>query len=50
MYPDLHRQTRRALLSRFPFGVYYRLEGGEAVIVAIMHGSRNPRRWQTRKE
>jgi len=44
----VHRNTRRALVHRFPFGIYYRVEGNAIVVVAIMHGSRNPRRWKSR--
>ena len=48
MYPTVHRNTRRAVVHRFPFGVYYRVEDAEVVVVAVMHGSRNPRRWKSR--
>jgi plasmid stabilization system protein ParE len=48
LYPEVHRKTRRALTRRFPFGVYYRLQGQSIVVVAVMHGSRNPRRWKQR--
>ncbi|MGH8613689.1 MAG: type II toxin-antitoxin system RelE/ParE family toxin [Gammaproteobacteria bacterium] len=48
MYPTVHRNTRRAVVHRFPFSVYYRVEDTEVVIVAAMHGSRDPRRWQSR--
>ena len=48
MYPTVHRRTRRALLHRFPFGVYYRIGTDAIVIVAVMHGSRNPRLWKKR--
>ena len=48
MYPIIHRNTRRALIHRFPFGVYYRVETSTIVVVAVMHGSRDPRRWKTR--
>jgi plasmid stabilization system protein ParE len=48
LYPEVHRETRRALTRRFPFGVYYRLQGQCIVVVAVMHGSRNPRRWKQR--
>jgi plasmid stabilization system protein ParE len=47
-YPILHRDTRRALIHRFPFGVYFRVESTAIVVLAVMHGSRNPRRWKTR--
>lgn len=49
LYPKIYRQTHRVILSRFPFGVYYRLENNSIVIVAVMHGSRHPRKWKKRK-
>ena len=48
MYPIVHRNTRRTLIHRFPFGVYYRVETSTIVVVAVMHGSRNPRSWKSR--
>lgn len=48
MYAVVHRNTRRALIRRFPFAIYYRLEKDALVVVAIMHGSRDPKRWQKR--
>ncbi|MBS0501162.1 MAG: type II toxin-antitoxin system RelE/ParE family toxin [Burkholderiaceae bacterium] len=48
LYPVVHRSTRRALTRRFPFGVYYRVDSERAVVVAVMHGSRSPSRWQRR--
>ncbi|WP_368428830.1 type II toxin-antitoxin system RelE/ParE family toxin [Sulfuricaulis sp.] len=47
MYPDVHRNTRRAVIHRFPFSVYFRLEDATIVVIAVMHGSRNPRRWKS---
>ncbi len=48
LYPLIHRNTRRALMRRFPFGVYFRIDQHALVIVAIIHGSRDPRRWKSR--
>lgn len=45
----VYRNTRRFLIHRFPFGIYYRIEEDAIVVVAVMHGSRNPRRWKGRK-
>lgn len=47
-FPVVHRQTRRALLRRFPYGLYYRIFDDQIVVVACMHGRRNPQRWQSR--
>jgi plasmid stabilization system protein ParE len=48
-YPVVHRETRRALIPRFPYGLFYRILDEQIVVVACMHGRRNPRRWQTRQ-
>jgi plasmid stabilization system protein ParE len=48
-YPVIRRNTRRALLRRFPYAIYYRIYGDLIVVVACMHGRRNPRRWQVRR-
>ena len=48
LYPEVHRATRRALLHRFPFGVFYRIVGDVIAVVAVMHSSRHPHRWMSR--
>ena len=48
MYPVLHRHAHRAVIHRFPFGIYYRIEEKSVVVVAVMHGSRHPKRWKKR--
>ena len=48
LYPVVHRRTRRALMRRFPFGIYYQVEADLVVVIAVMHGSRHPQRWQSR--
>jgi plasmid stabilization system protein ParE len=40
--------TRRALVSRFPYQVVYRLRPGEIVIVAVAHLKRRPGYWKNR--
>lgn len=44
----LHRDIRRALVRRFPYGVFYRSEPDRIVVIAIMHNRQEPRRWQSR--
>ncbi len=48
VYAVIHRRIRRAIINRFPFGIYYRIEEDSLVIIAVMHGSRHPKRWQQR--
>ncbi|MGD1104355.1 MAG: type II toxin-antitoxin system RelE/ParE family toxin [Terriglobia bacterium] len=47
-YPVIHRETRRALLRRFPCAVFFRSYGETAVVLACMHGRRDPSRWKGR--
>ena len=49
LYPVIHRRTRRAVIQRFPFGTYFRVEEECIVVVAVMHGSRHPKQWQQRR-
>ncbi len=50
--PEVHavvyRDIRCALVRRFPYGVYYGVEPNRIVVVAVFHGSRDPRTWQNR--
>jgi plasmid stabilization system protein ParE len=48
MYAVVHRHTRRVLIHRFPFAIYYRVEEDSLAVVAVMHGSRHPKQWQKR--
>ena len=44
----VYGSLRRALLHRFPFGVFYLVDGDGAVVIGVLHGSRHPRRWKSR--
>ena len=46
-YPVVHRETRRVLLKRYPYGIFYRIYGELVVVVACMHARRDPRRWRS---
>jgi toxin ParE1/3/4 len=39
---------RRRLLHRFPFGLLYRIDPEEIVIIAVMHLRRRPGYWEDR--
>ena len=47
-FPVVTRNTRRALIRRFPYGVFYRIEPDALVVVALFHASRSPRIWKRR--
>lgn len=42
------KDVRRALLKRFPYSVFYRLDENEIIVRAIFHHSRHPARWKRR--
>lgn len=46
-FPLIHGETRRAVLSRFPYAVYFRVTEAAVVVLAI-HGRQHPSRWQRR--
>jgi plasmid stabilization system protein ParE len=48
-FPVVHRDTRRALLKRFPYGVFFRMRSDQIRVVAVMHLSRSPDRWRRRQ-
>jgi len=44
MFPVVHRDVRRILMRRFPYGVYFRLLHDRTVVVAVFHARRDPTR------
>jgi toxin ParE1/3/4 len=47
MFQRVRGETRRAVLDRFPYAVYFRVLDDEIVVLAV-HGRRHPRRWHSR--
>lgn len=41
-------QTRRVVVSRFPYQIVYRLRPREIIIVAVAHSKRRPGYWKSR--
>lgn len=47
-FPIAHKTTRKYVLKKFPFVIYYRIVDTIIQIVAIFHTSRNPEIWNER--
>lgn len=47
-WPLVDSDVRRALVSRFPYGLLYSADGDVLFIVAVMHLHREPDYWKTR--
>jgi toxin ParE1/3/4 len=48
MYAVVFRDLRRVKLRRFPYLIYYRLSSDLIEVIAVFHGSRDPKLWQER--
>jgi plasmid stabilization system protein ParE len=48
-FPVVHGATRRAIVRRFPYGVFFRILSDEIVILGIVHGHREPSLWRERR-
>jgi plasmid stabilization system protein ParE len=47
-FPIVYKTVRRALLRRFPYGIYFTSNGDEIIVIACFHSSRDPGRWKAR--
>ena len=48
LYPIEYRDLRKALLKKFPFCVYYRINLNKIIVFAVFHVKRNPTDWKKR--
>jgi plasmid stabilization system protein ParE len=48
MYRQVEPGVRRCLVRTFPFGVLFRTENEQLVVVAVMHLHREPEYWNQR--
>ncbi|MEM1062709.1 MAG: type II toxin-antitoxin system RelE/ParE family toxin [Planctomycetota bacterium] len=49
-FPKVDEEHRSALVPKSKYVVIFRVEGDVAVIVAVMHASRQPEYWRGREE
>ena len=47
-FPRVHAEVRRALLRRYPYGVFYVVAADAIEVIACLHCRRDPKRWQRR--
>jgi plasmid stabilization system protein ParE len=48
IYAMVFRDVRRGKLRTFPYLIYYRLLSDRLEVIAVLHGSRDPKLWQER--
>jgi plasmid stabilization system protein ParE len=45
LYAEIIPRVRRALLPRFPYGLFYAVRGDLVHVLAVLHDARSPNRW-----
>jgi toxin ParE1/3/4 len=48
LYAEVFQDAREAPVSGYPYGVYYREEADQVLVLAVFHTSRDPSIWQSR--
>jgi hypothetical protein len=48
-FPRVHGEMRRAIVHRFPYGVFFRIVADAIVVLGIIHGHRDPESWRQRR-
>jgi plasmid stabilization system protein ParE len=49
-YALIDATTRRALVRRFPYAVFYEVTPAAILVYAVFHCARDPRAWQRRRD
>ena len=47
-YKPIHKSVRRALVNRFPYGIFYVIVGSQISVIGVVHARNNPRHWKAR--
>ena len=47
-YYLVYENVRRILIRRFPFGVFFVVDGKQVIVIAVLHARRNPSTWKGR--
>ncbi|MFQ4141676.1 type II toxin-antitoxin system RelE/ParE family toxin [Chlorogloeopsis sp. ULAP02] len=49
-YPVVNQEVRRALIRRFPYGVFYFLQEDIITVIGCFHVKRDPQQWQNQSD
>jgi toxin ParE1/3/4 len=50
LFQKRYKQVRVAIVSSFPYAIYYIIEDNKIVVHAVLHAKRNPRIWKKRSK
>lgn len=48
IYSLVHKDVRRILIHRFPFGIFFIEAEDKVLVIAVLHARRNPKAWKKR--
>jgi len=48
LFEKVYKSLHRTVVERFPFNIFYITEDNSIIVVAVIHGSRHPKKWQKR--
>jgi len=49
IHAKIYHDIRRAMTRRFPYAVYFIVEGDRLAVLRVLHQARDPREWQTQR-
>ncbi len=49
-FPQVHKGVRRVLIRKFPYALFYLIEGESVAVIACFHAKRDPIDWLRRAE
>ena len=44
LFPKVYQSIRRARVKRFPYGIFFELDGRQIIVSAVYHARRDPRK------
>lgn len=47
IYAKIYLDVRRAMTHRFPYAIYFIVDGQRVAVLRVLHQARDPREWQT---
>jgi hypothetical protein len=47
-FPVVHREVRRAIVPRFPYGVFFVVQPESVLVIGVVHLHRHPDTWKRR--
>lgn len=48
LYQKIHNEFRRRLLRRFPYAIYFSVEGEQIIVFGLFHCARDPKTTKTK--